>query len=326
LATLGVGAVLVALVLAAPANADIASLQARVDSAKAEARTLASNVELRTAELGAASARAEVAGRRQQALEVELSEGRARLERLKGAAAAAHQRLLAAQARYRRSQRRLSQRLVAIYKADTPDMTTVLLESDGFSDLLTRIQYLQEINAADTALVRRVEELRNGVRSWLGRVRELRTLAGDEVARIGSARDEVVRIRAAAEARAANLRRARAAQQAALANLRSRMADWTAQVRALQAASGQGGNAGQTVGTWLGDFAIPQTIVMCESGGNYNALNPSSGAGGAYQFLPDTYRGLGGRFKAPHLAPKWEQDKLAAKLWNGGAGRGNWEC
>ena len=64
---------------------------------------------------------------------------------------------------------------------------------------------------------------------------------------------------------------------------------------------------------------------MCESGGNYNALNPSSGAGGAYQFLPETYKGLGGQYKAPHLAPKWEQDRLAAKLWNGGAGRGNWD-
>ena len=42
--------------------------------------------------------------------------------------------------------------------------------------------------------------------------------------------------------------------------------------------------------------------------------------------LPETYKGLGGRYEAPHLAPKSEQDRLAAKLWNGGAGRGNWEC
>ena len=318
---------MVALLFCAPADgADIASLQARVDQAKSEARTLAANVELRTAELGAAGARAEAAGRRQQMLEAELVRGRARLDRLEAAAAAAHGRLLVAQARYRRSQRQLSQRLVAIYKADTPDLTSVLLESDGFSDLLTRIEYLQEINAADTALVQRVEQLRDGVRGWLARVRELRGLAGAEVARIGSARDAVAEVRAAAEARAAALQRARAAQQAALANLRSRMAGWTAQVRALQAAQGQGGSAGQTVGQWFGDFAIPQSIVMCESGGNYNALNPSSGAGGAYQFLPETYRGLGGQYKAPHLAPKSEQDRLAAKLWNGGAGRGNWEC
>jgi predicted nucleic acid-binding Zn-ribbon protein len=315
------------LLMAVPARAaDIASLQAQVDRAKAQAGTIASNIELRTAELGAASARAEAAGRRQQALEADLAQGRERLSRMKAAATAAHERLLAAQARYRRSQRQLSARLVAIYKADTPDLTTVLLEADGFNDLLTRIDYLKEINAADTALVNRVEELRNGVRGWLERVRQLRGLAGAEVVRISSARDEVVQIRSAAEARSAELQRARAAQRSALASLRSKMSGWTAQVRALQAAAGQGGNAGQTVSGWLGDYSIPESIVRCESGGNYNALNPSSGAGGAYQMLPETYKGLGGRFKAPQLAPKWEQDQLAAKLWNGGAGRGNWEC
>ena len=38
---------------------------------------------------------------------------------------------------------------------------------------------------------------------------------------------------------------------------------------------------------------------------------------------PNAFRGV---LNAPHLAPKWEQDQLASKLWNGGTGRGNWEC
>ena len=42
--------------------------------------------------------------------------------------------------------------------------------------------------------------------------------------------------------------------------------------------------------------------------------------------LPETYKGLGGKYDAPHLAPKSEQDRLAAKLWADGQGRGNWEC
>src|SRR5207247_5261089 len=97
-------------------------------------------------------------------------------------------------------------------------------------------------------------------------------------------------------------------------------------VAALQQATGQGSNAGQAVGQWIGDFSIPQSVVMCESGGNYRAVNPNSGAGGAYQMLPSTYKGLGGRYAAPQLAPKSEQDQLAAKLWAGGHGAGNWAC
>jgi hypothetical protein len=101
------------------------------------------------------------------------------------------------------------------------------------------------------------------------------------------------------------------------------MAGWQSQLDALQRATG--GPAG-SVDQWFDGFAIPKAIVMCESGGNYGALNPSSGAGGAYQFLPETYKGLGGTAPAPHLAPKEEQDRLAAKLWADGKGRGNWEC
>ena len=63
---------------------------------------------------------------------------------------AAQERLARAQERFRRTQGVLSRRLVAIYKSDTPDLATVLLESDGFSDLLTRTAYLQQINQADT--------------------------------------------------------------------------------------------------------------------------------------------------------------------------------
>jgi predicted nucleic acid-binding Zn-ribbon protein len=317
-----------AFVVAPAAEGDsLSSLQARVGQAKSQAQSLATGVQIRTAELQAAAGDAAAAGSRQRALEAGLVRSRARLERLTGAVAVEQGHLVVAQARFRRSQHQLARRLVAIYKSDTPDIATVLLEADGFRDLLTRTEYLKQINDADSALVRRVQSLRDSVQALLARLSELRGLASGEVARMQVARDQVAQIRAAAEARAATLARARASQQAALAALRSRMSGWSNQVQALQQAGGGGpGTPGQTVGQWLGSFSIPKSVVMCESGGNYNAVNPHSGAGGAYQMLPTTYKGLGGRYKAPQLAPKWEQDRLAAKLWAGGQGSGNWAC
>ena len=313
--------------LAPPARAaDVASLQARVDNARAEARNLASALQLRTAELNAAQSQASAAGRRQQVLEGVLERNVARARLLEARVTAAQERLARAQERFQRMQRLLARRLVAIYKSDAPDLATVLLEADGFSDLLTRTAYLREINAADMALVDRMQALRDDVRAALARVRVARAQAAAEVERVATARDEIARIRAAASARAASLARARAAQRASLATLRSRMAGWQAQVRELQQATGAPGDAAGTVNQWFDGFAIPKAIVMCESGGDYGALNPSSGAGGAYQMLPETYKGLGGKYDAPHLAPKSEQDRLAAKLWADGQGRGNWEC
>jgi hypothetical protein len=40
-----------------------------------------------------------------------------------------------------------------------------------------------------------------------------------------------------------------------------------------------------------GRFAIPCYVVACESGYDWGAVNPSTGAFTAYQFLPSTYRG-----------------------------------
>jgi peptidoglycan hydrolase CwlO-like protein len=320
-------AAVLALAAAAPAQgADIATLQAKVGAARSEARTLAAAVQMRSAELEAAAADASAATQRQRVVEDQLARGAQRARRLETAVTAAQERLLAAQARLHRAQNRLAKRLVAIYKSGSPDMATVLLESDGFSDLLTRAAYLQEINDADQAIVTRIEALRNHVRTALARVRAAREAAAAEVQRLAAARKSILQVKAAAQERAARLARARAAQQSALATLRSRMSSWTAEVRQLQQAAAQQGDPAATVEQWFDGFSIPKAIVMCESGGNYNALNPSSGAGGAYQMLPETYKGLGGKYAAPQLAPKSEQDRLAAKLWNNGAGRGNWEC
>jgi len=63
---------------------------------------------------------------------------------------------------------------------------------------------------------------------------------------------------------------------------------------------------------------------MCESGGNYGAVNPSSGAGGAYQILPSTWDLYGGQ-GAPQDAPKAEQDRIAAEIWADSGGSA-WVC
>ena len=263
-----------AILAAAPAAhaADIATLQARVDGAKAQARNLASAVQLRTAELEAAQTEAASAARRQQVLEAELAQSVARARELEARVTAAQERLAKAQARFQRMQRMLSNRLVAIYKSDTPDLATVLLEADGFDDLLTRTAYLQEINKADLALVDRVQALRNGVRAALARVRVARAQAAAEVERVAAARDEIARDpRGGSRPGPRALARARAAQQSALASLRSRMAGWEAQVRELRRRWAPPATPAGAVEQWFDGFAIPKAIVMCESGGNYGA-------------------------------------------------------
>ena len=89
--------------------------------------------------------------------------------------------------------------------------------------------------------------------------------------------------------------------------------------------SGQsGGSSDSTSSSSRGGYSIPSSIVECESGGDYSAVNSSSGAGGAYQFLPGTWASLGGE-GAPQDASPAEQDRLAAKLY-AQSGSSPWSC
>ena len=65
-------------------------------------------------------------------------------------------------------------------------------------------------------------------------------------------------------------------------------------------------------------WAIPEYIVMCESGGNWDAYNPSSGAAGPYQLMP---MHLGGDAR---LFSREAQHAKAAELWAGGRGAHHW--
>jgi hypothetical protein len=77
-------------------------------------------------------------------------------------------------------------------------------------------------------------------------------------------------------------------------------------------------------GYTVGGYSIPSAIVQCESGGNWSAVNPSSGAGGAYQILPSTWAAYGGT-GSPQDASPAEQSAIASRIY-ASQGPGAWTC
>jgi septal ring factor EnvC (AmiA/AmiB activator) len=331
---------LVALVLVCASGAraaDRGKLEAKLAAGREEASALAGELQASQAELAGAEAEAAKAEKHEERLNALLAEGEEREAELSEEVTATRQRLAVEKGRLRRSRAALAQRLVEIYENGMPDEASVLLGSGSYEELVTRSTYLRVINEADTALARRVGEAREQV---AGEAVELaasqrKAVAYDE--RVGAARDQIAAVREAAAASAAHLAEVSGAREASLAQLKGDISSWVNDVKKIRAAEAKArreaeesedeanASAEEEVGRWLGGpYAIPTYIVMCESGGNYSALNPSSGAGGAYQILPSTWEGYGGKGE-PQNAPKAEQDRIAGEIW-ADSGPSAWVC
>jgi muramidase (phage lysozyme) len=98
----------------------------------------------------------------------------------------------------------------------------------------------------------------------------------------------------------------------------------TSVVRAYSARTSTYSGSSSYHSSYSGGYSIPSSIVQCESGGNWNAVNPSSGAGGAYQILPSTWQAYGGTGSPQNASPA-EQSAIAAKIY-ASSGAGAWVC
>jgi septal ring factor EnvC (AmiA/AmiB activator) len=303
-------------------------LEAKLAQAREEASALSGKLQATTAELADAEAEAAKAQAREEKVTALLAEGRERAAELATELEATKHRLQVEKARLRRSRQVLADRLVAIYESGTPNAAALVLEADDYQDLVARNDYLRAINEADSALAERVAEVRAAVHREVLRVTDLEAEAVAYDERLEAAQAEVAAVREAAESSAARLQSLSASREASLATLKSDIAEWVDEIqeaRAAEAREASEAEAEEEVGRWLGGpYSIPTYIVMCESGGNYSALNPSSGAGGAYQILPSTWELYGGQGE-PQTAPKAEQDRIAAEIW-ADSGPSAWVC
>ena len=225
-------------------------------------------------------------------------------------------------ARLAESRRALATMLRQRYTADQPDVVSVVLDAKGFADVLERIEFLRRVQHSDTLIVDAVRRGRNDARHDERILAALEPRQREQTAAVRSQRDALARMTAALQSRRAALAQARAARLAALQQHRRlappRRSTSSSRLLAAQARAAASHGPG-------GPWAIPWPIVECESGGQNLPPNCAT-ASGYYQMLDSTWHGLGGSTPHAYQASKAEQDRLAAKLWAGGAGAHNWVC
>jgi peptidoglycan hydrolase CwlO-like protein len=299
---------------------DVDELRQRAESKHSSERELSGDI----ARLGRLLTRLQsdiaLVERRRAQVREELAQDQARLDRLRSALREQRARVQRLRTHLRESQAVLAQRLVELYKAPDPDLLGVVLDATNFSDLLDQATFLQRIAAQDRRIILNVQRAR---RDAGGAVKQLAKAEGaqqETTEAVASRSKALAGISASLAQRRADYTAARAARSAALSDARTDRRSLEKRIAKLEAR-----RANYTGATSGGPWAIPWPIVQCESGGQNTPPN-SAGASGYYQIMPATWRGAGGKGPAAYLAPKAEQDRVAAIIWDGGRGASNWVC
>lgn len=158
----------------APLSERIEAKRSQVEQKKRQEGVLTTTISGLNDRIGGLQGQIDSTQQRLGAVQSELDARRAELQEVRDDLAVARDKLARARKRLAEGRVALAERLVALYKADRPDALTVVLEADGFADLLDRTEFLERISDQDREVVGYVKRLKQRL------TRQERTLASLE--------------------------------------------------------------------------------------------------------------------------------------------------
>jgi len=140
----------------APLSSRIEQKKREIDQDKGRERVLTSTIAGYTDRIDTLQGDITVLQGRQDQIQADLDAKRAELARIQEDLRQERIRLVKLRAKLAAAKDALAERLVEIYKADEPDAVTVILEADGFEDLLTRAEFIDRVGDQDGRIIDRV--------------------------------------------------------------------------------------------------------------------------------------------------------------------------
>lgn len=228
--------------------------------------------------------------------------------------------------------RALAAELRSQYEQPQQSLISVVVDAKGFQQLLDTLQFQTDVSNREQTLISAARAARSRANRTAAHLVTLMHLDADAASAAQTQTSSLAGMNALLSSEQSALADARSAQSTALAASQARGAQLQAAIATIQKQEQAAEQAERTVsyggagglGASAG-WAIPYAIVLCESGGA-NLPPNRAGASGYYQILPSTWSEFGGSGPAAYLAPKSEQDAVAARIWNGGVGASNWAC
>ena len=199
----------------------IRSKQATVEKKKRQEGVLTTDITRYNNRISGLQGQVNEAQRRLSRVQTELDGARAELLRTRDQLEGARDRLARARAKLQLARGALADRLVELYKADQPDLLTVILNANGFNDLLERTEFLERISDNDRIVVNRVRVLKARAAKAEHVLADLESRKQKAAETILTRRDDIAGERDRIASAQGDLRSARNGRRAVLAEVRT---------------------------------------------------------------------------------------------------------
>jgi murein DD-endopeptidase MepM/ murein hydrolase activator NlpD len=178
-----------------PLQERIEKAREKIGRKKGTERLLTSDIQAYTRRIRRLQGRIGGLQRRQATIQADLDAKRAELVQIQGRLRSERARLVRLRARLRVTKRVLARRLGEMYKADRPDILSVVLNSDGFADMLERGEFIRRIADQDRRIVVVVRAAKKDATQTAARLDRLERRQQRVTAIVLSRRNEVAMIK-----------------------------------------------------------------------------------------------------------------------------------
>jgi len=230
------------LVSSASPEATVSSLQDRIDRKQSQLNQVNGRAQVLTTDISGLTQRIDrlqgtisTLQQREDAIQSDLDAKRAELRTTQDELRRVRARLVQLRARLRRARVVLADRLVELYKSDQPDIVSVVLDADGFADLLENGAYLQRIGEQDRAIITAVRDAKAQMAAAARRLDVLERRQQRITMEITERRNAVARVRLTVQGQRDAVDRVRGQKRTLLGSVREKAHDLHEDIQGMQA-------------------------------------------------------------------------------------------
>ena len=220
--------------LSAPLSSRIEQKRQQIERHKAKEGVLTTDIQRFNTRIDAVQGEIAATERRLSRVQSDLDRQKEKLLEVRNRLEEARDRLERLRSRLATARHVLANRLVEIYKADSPDVVTVILEADGFGDLLERAEFLERISDQDRAITDQVRGLRDKAKDQAVQLADLEEQEQLAAERILEQRDQIAAVENQLVGARDQLASARSDKRGALAQVQSSRVELEGDLAALE--------------------------------------------------------------------------------------------